>query len=172
MNKLNFILSVFYLFMFSSFVYSKNFNKLIDISYNCRNLSDQLICSFDSDTTLIFYKEQILNDKNMKEITFFIPLGLLSNNTDKVLSSLNKLDNDYKIKLERTSKPVEGVKIIFTYNFKDIYLDYGKLNGGSKLFFRFRKKNMLNLINQKINTFRWYAFNDIDLFNKTLFSYT
>ena len=172
MNKLNFILSVFYLFMFNSFVYSKNLNKLIDISYNCSNLSDELMCSFDSNATLMFYKEQILKDKNMKEITFFIPLGLLSNNTDKVLSSLNKLDNNYNIKLERTSKPIEGINIIFTYNFKDIHLDYGKLNGGSKLFFRFRKKNMLNLINQKINTFRWYAFNDIDLFNKTLFSYT
>ncbi len=172
MNKLNFILSVFYLFMFSSFVYSKNLNKLVDISYNCSNLSDELICSFDSNATLMFYKEQILKDKNMKEITFFIPLGLLSNNTDKVLSSLNKLDNNYNIKLERTSKPIEGIKIIFTYNFKDLHLDYGKLSGGSKLFFRFRKKNMLNLINQKINTFRWYAFNDIDLFNKTLFSYT
>lgn len=172
MNKLNFILSVFYLFMFSSFVYSKNLNKLIDISYNCSNLTDELICSFDSNATLMFYKEQILQDKNMKEITFFIPLGVLSNNVSKVLSSLNKLDNNYNIKLERTSKPIEGIKIIFTYNFKDIHLDYGKLSGGAKLFFRFRKKNMLNLINQKINTFRWYAFNDIDLFNKTLFSYT
>lgn len=141
------IINLFFINIFS--------NNLINVDFKKSNLSDEFSLKFEKDSLLIFYKENILNN-NIKEVVFLIP-NINIRDLNKLLKSINNLSNSYKFNFEICKIPLNGIKVILNYNFKNLNLEYGHLKDNAKIFFRLHKKDVLNLINQKTETFRWYA---------------
>ncbi len=156
-----YLLTLNLLILCSSFIKSANSgsNNLRDLVIVSGSLSEDLLLYFDKDSTMIYYKENIINNilnNKTKEVVFLVPQSLIKD-MSKITESLKNLNGGYDIKLELCDKPINGIKIILNYNPDELILEYGHLKDSSVIFLKLYKKDILSLINDKTNTFRWYC---------------
>lgn len=160
MVKFNYLLFIVLLLINCNFiVLSASENSLINLAFNISNLSDEFLFYFQKNAHIIYYSDNnIKNAENIinKEVVFLIPDFSLKD-MSKILDFLKNLKVSYELKVEPCTTPLKGIKIIFIYNPEEITLDYGSVRENFTIFFRLYKKGVLNLINEKTNTFRWYA---------------
>lgn len=157
MVKFNYLLiNLLLLINYKGFLLCQNSNSLKNVDTKVNKLFDELLFYFEKAPLIFYYKEDITNNNNnkIKEITFLIPDSEIKN-TNKILKAIKNLRIDYKLDCQTCNKPINGIKIVLSYNTNKFYLEYGQ--NDFIIFFRLHKKNTLNLINQQVNTFRWYA---------------